>query len=145
MPTRLFWLDIIRGIAALSVVLWHWQHFFYDGTLAHISMVGVDKTHYPLYTVLWPFYEQGSRAVELFFTLSGFIFFWLYSQRIANRKVSFKSYMVLRLSRLYPLHLLTLFLVIIGQVYIHHLRGQYFVYDDYSLRAFLANVTLTHR
>jgi peptidoglycan/LPS O-acetylase OafA/YrhL len=144
-PVRLFWLDIIRGIAALSVVLWHWQHFFYNGTLAHISMGGVDKTQYPLYAILWPFYEHGSLAVELFFTLSGFIFFWLYGQRISNKKVSFKNYMALRLSRLYPLHLLTLFLVIIGQAYIHYLRGWYFVYDDYSLGAFLANITLTHR
>jgi peptidoglycan/LPS O-acetylase OafA/YrhL len=145
MPVRLYWLDIVRGIASLSVVLWHWQHFFYDSTLTNISMAEVDKSHYPLYSVLWPFYEQGSRAVELFFTLSGFIFFWLYGQRIANRQVGFRKYMALRLSRLYPLHLLTLAVVIAGQLYIHSLRGWYFVYDDYSVGAFLANLTLTHR
>jgi uncharacterized membrane protein len=27
---RLHTLDTLRGIAALSVVFWHWQHFFYD-------------------------------------------------------------------------------------------------------------------
>ena len=142
---RLYWLDIIRGIASLSVVLWHWQHFFYDATLSTISMAEIDKSQYPLYSVLWPFYEQGSRAVELFFTLSGFIFFWLYGARITNRQVGFRNYMALRVSRLYPLHLLTLAVVIAGQVYIHYLRGWYFVYDDYSAGAFLANLTLTHR
>ncbi|MDE2367149.1 MAG: hypothetical protein KGM95_09475, partial [Betaproteobacteria bacterium] len=25
---RFYSLDVLRGIAALSVVLWHWQHFF---------------------------------------------------------------------------------------------------------------------
>ena len=33
MPKRFHSLDVVRGIAALSVVLWHWQHFFYDGTI----------------------------------------------------------------------------------------------------------------
>ncbi|MDF7795325.1 hypothetical protein [Pseudomonas syringae] len=26
---RLYTLDVLRGVAALSVVFWHWQHFFY--------------------------------------------------------------------------------------------------------------------
>lgn len=25
---RIYTLDVLRGFAALSVVLWHWQHFF---------------------------------------------------------------------------------------------------------------------
>ena len=28
-PSHLYALDFSRGIAALSVVLWHWQHFPY--------------------------------------------------------------------------------------------------------------------
>ena len=27
LPNRLYNLDVARGIASLSVVLWHWQHF----------------------------------------------------------------------------------------------------------------------
>ncbi len=31
LPARLYSLDVLRGIAALSVVVFHWRHFFYDG------------------------------------------------------------------------------------------------------------------
>ena len=33
-------------------------------------------------------YKHGSLAVELFFCISGFIFFWLYSEKIAQHKMS---------------------------------------------------------
>jgi peptidoglycan/LPS O-acetylase OafA/YrhL len=38
-PTRFYSLDVLRGLAALAVVLYHWQHFFYTGsTLGVITM-----------------------------------------------------------------------------------------------------------
>jgi peptidoglycan/LPS O-acetylase OafA/YrhL len=141
---RFYWLDILRGVAALSVVLWHWQHFFYTESLDVMMYKILDKSHYPLYKLLRPFYGQGWRAVELFFTLSGFIFFWIYSERILENKVKFSNYMVLRVSRLYPLHLLTLSAVVILQLFFHHHSGQYFIYSNFNLLTFFANLTLTY-
>ncbi|MGC3943374.1 MAG: acyltransferase [Chryseolinea sp.] len=45
---------------------------------------------------------------EIFWLLSGFIFYTVYFDDIQNRKIGFGEYLMLRLSRLYPLHLLTL-------------------------------------
>lgn len=137
-----FWLDILRGAAALSVVLWHWQHFFFDGSWLQQPHT-IDRTGYPLYTFLRPFYGQGWRAVELFFTLSGFIFFWLYSERIVQRSITFREYLLFRISRLYPLHLVTLAVVIVGQFLFFRSNKTFFIYDDYSPISFITNLTLT--
>jgi peptidoglycan/LPS O-acetylase OafA/YrhL len=142
--TRLHWLDILRGVASLSIVLWHWQHFFMHGYFEDAfknNEVAIRNT-YPLYRFLRPFYGQGWRAVQLFFTLSGFIFFWLYSEKIASRKINFKKYLFFRITRLYPLHWLTLFVVIFVQLWLHHLEGAYFVYKNHGFGAFISNFML---
>jgi peptidoglycan/LPS O-acetylase OafA/YrhL len=55
--------------------------------------------------------------VDLFFILSGFIFFNIYGERISNCKLSFKEFAVLRFSRLYPLHWLALIIIFIIQIF----------------------------
>ncbi|SEL24993.1 acyltransferase family protein [Parapedobacter koreensis] len=142
-PIRFYWLDILRGLAALSIVLWHWQHFFFDNQIKSEFGQNIDKTLFPFYNLLRPFYGQGWRAVEFFFTLSGFIFFWLYSKKISQREISFLSYMKLRISRLYPLHLLTLVGVILLQMLYFNNHGFYFVYHDYRTLTFIGYLTLT--
>ncbi len=79
-------------------------------------------------------------AVEFFFSLSGFIFFWLYSERIRNREISAWNFSVLRFSRLYPLHLLTLLVVLAGQQIIQRQTGSYFVYPKNDLYHFVLNL-----
>jgi peptidoglycan/LPS O-acetylase OafA/YrhL len=126
-------LDVLRGMAALAVVFWHWQHFSYFGT----NLVNFDKEHQPLYFLFKPFYDQGYRAVDLFFCLSGFIFFWLYGEKISSRKTSLKEFVVLRFSRLYPLHFATLLLVAVIQQITFALHGSYWVYPDNDLPHFV--------
>jgi peptidoglycan/LPS O-acetylase OafA/YrhL len=125
MPTRFHSLDVLRGIAALSVVFWHWQHFFLP---LNREGVAFDPTAQPFYDLLFLFYRQGFVAVQLFFCLSGFIFFWLYATRIAARTITPGAFAVLRLSRLYPLHLATLLAVLAGQWAHERLTGTPFVY-----------------
>ncbi|HYX63347.1 MAG TPA: acyltransferase [Burkholderiales bacterium] len=98
-------MDASRGLAALFVVVWHWQHF-YD-----FSAPDFDRSHQPLYSVLLPAYSQGPFAVDLFFCLSGFVFFWLYSEKIVLGRVPARDFFLLRFSRLYPLYVLTLLFV----------------------------------
>lgn len=129
-PKHFYALDAIRGIAAMIVVLYHWQFFYY----ANDTWVqdGFDKTALPFYSSLSAVYTDGMVAVDLFFLLSGFIFFWLYADRIASKKINFGKFMVFRISRLYPIHLVTLVLVAILQWIMLRTTGHYFIaqYND---------------
>jgi peptidoglycan/LPS O-acetylase OafA/YrhL len=79
--------------------------------------------------------------VQLFFCLSGFIFFWLYADPVARGGISFGRFAVLRLSRLYPLHLATLLFVAAAQPLYRELAGHYFVYPANDAYHFLLNLT----
>jgi len=115
---RLYSLDFIRGLAALSIVIWHWQHFYYIG-----SDNGFDVTAQPAYWLFFPIYLDGWMAVELFFCISGFVFFWLYSDALISRSMGARTFFALRFSRLYPLYFLTLVIVVVGQtIYIHYVN-----------------------
>ncbi len=106
-PERLFGLDAMRGFAALSVVVFHWQFWGVD----------VNRTApaggFPLPRAIGEaflafFYQCGMSAVGLFFTLSGFVFYWLYRNAIEARRVGGRWFFVDRFSRLYPLYFVTL-------------------------------------
>ncbi|WP_372897221.1 acyltransferase family protein [Stieleria sp.] len=133
-PKRLYNLDVSRGLAALSVVVWHWQHFFFSRERLADTF---QRDSQPLYSILSPFYEHGGHfAVSFFFILSGFVFFWLYHDKIATNRCSFYQFWVYRFARLYPLHFATLLLTILLQGYFHFLNGHFFVYgfnDGYHL------------
>ncbi|MBI3802172.1 MAG: acyltransferase [Nitrospirae bacterium] len=135
-PQRFFSLDAVRGLAALSVIFWHWQHFFYHG----IEAAEYDRTAQPFYPLFFVFYNKGWIAVDFFFSLSGFIFFWLYSERVAARDISGRNFALLRFSRLYPLHLLALGVVLVGQSVIYHRTGQFFVYPFNDVYHFILNL-----
>ena len=135
-PKYLHSLDVARGIAAFAVVLWHWQHFFYDGDAVSPAFV---RGRQPLYSALRAFYDRGDQAVSLFFTLSGFIFFWLYADRISSGAVHLREFFVLRISRLWPLHLATLIFVAGGQLLYWRMTGGAFVYPTNDVPHFVLN------
>ena len=114
LPKHLYSLDVLRGIAALAVVFWHWKHFLIYGAgldLEFINFPELDYDRQPLFPLFEPFYSQGIRAVDLFFCISGFVFYWLYSNRVRENEVDLRQFSVLRFSRLYPLHFVTLITV----------------------------------
>ena len=68
-------LDSLRGIAALGILVYHYQHFFQMGA-------GPFAMPYEEYI---PFlYKFGWIMVDLFFCLSGYIFFSYYQLIISN-------------------------------------------------------------
>ncbi len=95
---RLAPLDAMRGMAALAVIVYHVRHF------------GGDLHTYPLAsaTVPWFLYLRGWMFVDFFFVLSGVVLTYRYLEPISNSELDAREFFVLRLSRLYPLHLLTL-------------------------------------
>lgn len=135
-PHRFYSLDLIRGLAALSVVFWHWQHFFYSGS----TFVPYDMEAQPFYSTFFFVYHTGWLAVDFFFALSGFIFFWLYAEKIAAGSVGAWKFFALRFSRLYPLHLITLVLVALLQYRFFSTHGDYFVVPFNDVYHFVLNL-----
>jgi peptidoglycan/LPS O-acetylase OafA/YrhL len=138
-PERLHLLDALRGIAALSVVCFHWQNFLVMGDVEVAGYGGRDQ---PLHDVFLLFYERGFLAVDLFFSLSGFIFFCFYATKITGGHVSGLQFFVLRFSRLYPLHLLTLLLAAAGQALFLAAHGRYMAFWHNDFFHFALNLPL---
>lgn len=122
---RLYSLDALRGVAALCVVVWHWPHFF---ALTAGWPQNWNPPTEPFYAVLKPLYDAGWAAVDIFFVLSGFVFFWLYSRAIAERRLAVVQFAWWRLARLYPLYAGTLAVVIVLQLLFWHQTGRLFVF-----------------
>jgi len=136
-----FWLlDNLRGLASLSVVIWHYQHFYFSrpGSLP----ASFDLSVQPLYSFLWPFYTFGFNAVQLFFILSGFVFFFVYYDAVCDRAVTGFQFFILRFSRLYPLHFATLIFVALGQWVSIRSTGHFTVYVYNDLYYFVPNCLL---
>lgn len=82
-------LDIVRGIAALLIILFHWTYRFNEHPLITIEGIAVK---FPI-VVSW-----GYGAIVTFFMLSGF----LVGRYITNDNTTGYSYLTGRLVRLYP-------------------------------------------
>ena len=105
---RLESLDVLRGLAALAIVVNHWKWFYFWPAGAKDSNFDFKEFILPFGRITWLFVNYGGLAVDIFFCLSGFIFFYLYRAAIETGRVSAREFAVLRFSRLYPLHLATL-------------------------------------
>ena len=93
-------LDGLRGIAAVCVA------FFYH--LQNFGFVPPLQVWFLHARVLQWLQLYGSLGAHLFYSLSGFIFGTLYAAAISNGDVKPKEFFVFRLSRLYPLHIITM-------------------------------------
>jgi peptidoglycan/LPS O-acetylase OafA/YrhL len=139
---RLYSLDAIRGLAALTIVIWHWQHFF---ALSGEWQEGWVREWQPFYSLLKPFYLEAWAAVDLFFALSGFVFFWLYREAIREKKVGAGRFALLRVSRLWPLHALMLVAIALVQMGFHARTGSYFIFPAGAWDRFVANLFLAQQ
>jgi peptidoglycan/LPS O-acetylase OafA/YrhL len=123
--------DLLRGLAALLVLLWHYQHFhFVSGDQPGDTTSSMLPYHddFP-----WLF-SNGSLAVYFFWALSGFVFFASYQ---ARPQISLREYFVGRLSRLYPLHFITLIAVAFIQLVSFRLLHKYEIYANNDLKHFI--------
>lgn len=112
----------------------------------------------PFFEGLFFFYKQGALAVDLFFCLSGFVFYWLYAKAISSsylrvdlsdprataKPITLKEFAILRFSRLYPLHFVTLLAVVFIQaIFPNLLPGSTFYVNNetyhFWLNLFLIN------
>ena len=131
-------LELLRFALSLIVIIYHYQHFFYP----FVPIAKSDVYHFdqPFYQVLGFFYNYGYYAVQVFWLISGIIFFKIYQQKINDNKVDFKSFAVNRFSRLYPLHFLMLMSVVALQFLFQSRYGNFFVYNNNGLKEFFQNL-----
>jgi peptidoglycan/LPS O-acetylase OafA/YrhL len=91
-------LTSLRGLAALWVVLFHYTALYFPrlDMTGHSSLIG-----------------KGYLAVDLFFMLSGFVMTHVYYRAFcASVKENYRSFLVARVARLYPLHVVVLLLFV---------------------------------
>lgn len=97
-------IDALRGLAACLVAFVF--HAFY---ILQVNRTG-PLDGIPVFSWL---HEHGWTLVDLFFVISGFVFSHVYlSEGNLKSGVTFRSFMIARIARLYPLHLLTFVLII---------------------------------
>lgn len=123
---RLLELDSMRGIAAIGIVFWHYSGHFHAQ---------------PLSWLFAPFYSAGILLVDFFFVLSGFVLARAYFQE--DRRCKLSENIVRRVARIYPLHVITLILVCVGQLVLERvLHNPAFVYAHNDLFHFILNLGL---
>lgn len=83
---------ILRGFAALAVVLFHFR--------PHVQ----GNFDIP---ILGPMIAHGDLGVDLFFVLSGLVMYSVYGVARRSDGFSYRSFMIRRLARVYPVHLVT--------------------------------------
>jgi peptidoglycan/LPS O-acetylase OafA/YrhL len=135
---KLLGIEALRFVAAFAILIWHYQHFAY---LAD-RPVDLVTSHLPLYGALRLFYDAGEYGVWIFWCASGFIFFWKYRDTVFDRSIGGWTFFVFRLSRLYPLHFVTLLVVAILQALYFRSHGYYFVYQNNDVRDFFLQIFL---
>jgi peptidoglycan/LPS O-acetylase OafA/YrhL len=101
-------IDLLRGISAFVILVWHYNHFNLGGGSISIPASAID--HVGLLRFKW-WLLYGPWAIMMFWTISGFVFMNVY----AGRRTGARTFFVNRFARLYPLHFATLLIVAVIQ------------------------------
>ena len=91
-------LTSLRGIAAMGVVFYHFRPL-YDRSFSIEPHTLIISRGY-----LW---------VDFFFLLSGFVLCHVYAEDFIRRRVRYREFLGKRIARIYPLHLVTLLVLLI--------------------------------
>ena len=125
--------NFLRGICALAILIFHYQHFFHKGTTAS----DFDRARQPFYFLFSTVYNSGHFAVQIFWCISGLIMTHSY---INKKSTSARDYTLSRFARLYPLHFFTLLVVTALQQISFHRLNTFQIYPLNDLYHFLLNL-----
>ena len=121
-------LDGLKGIGAFIVAfIWHYQHF------------GPQEGS-PFDTLFKISYMYGWSMVDLFFMLSGVGMMIGYGKRVHDKEISFKDFILRRLSKLYPLFIVSTIIVFVLEFIYRHKVGATFVYPNYDIYHVIQNM-----
>jgi peptidoglycan/LPS O-acetylase OafA/YrhL len=126
-------IDYLRWLCALSILIWHYQSFYYFNNSQLVTEFRTEAQ--PFFTLLRPFYVSGFNAVPIFWIISGVVI-----GRAYTGKKSVREFLLNRFSRLYPLHLLTLVAILFLQLISKLQFGYYLVYLKNDLKTFILNL-----
>lgn len=130
-PQHIRSLTSLRGIAALAIVVLHFSYYTLPRSGEVLSS----------YTSL---FKNGYLWVDFFFILSGFVMTHVYLSRFKSG-VSFakyRSYLLARFIRIYPLHLFTLLLLVGLELAKVYLLNSVAFTGKFNLTALFANIVL---
>jgi peptidoglycan/LPS O-acetylase OafA/YrhL len=137
-PDRMAYLDSLRGLAALGVaIFYHYQHFS-----AKFQPGGLPEDSAPLRNIplIMLGYDYGEYCVDFFFVLSGIVFSYVYWDKLAQKTIGWREYIVARFARLYPIQVLTL-MVLAPLVWLfHYYAGRFPIYNGNTLLSFIVNL-----
>lgn len=131
-PPRVAPLDSLRGLAALAVAVFsHYQHF------------GGDHARYPFAATAWGAWLYGNSwfLVDFFFLLSGMVLTLRYLRPLSEGAVGAREFFLLRLTRLYPLHAITLGVCAIVEWRLLAHKQPPLIYGNADLYHFFLNAT----
>lgn len=134
-PDHYFAVDVLRGFAAIAVLFYHYQHFYYAPGVFEVEVREL-AGQMPMYGLFFPLYLYGGSAVQVFWLISGFVFASVY----ASRHTPGSEFFIKRFARLYPLHFLTLIVVAALQVIALSSLGTYLIYEHNDGYHFVLNI-----
>ena len=124
---KYYGIELLRFLSSLTIMIYHWGTSF-----GHLNL----NSSYPYTSSLKIIYNHGSYAVAIFFVISGLVFSNIY---LNQEKSTLSNFFIKRLARLYPLHILTLFLIIVIQFIFFKILGSYQLYTFNDFYHFLLN------
>jgi peptidoglycan/LPS O-acetylase OafA/YrhL len=134
---KLYLIELLRFISSISVLIYHYKIFFFQFN-GYIELnVNNQLNQLPLNSIINLFYRYGDYGVQMFWCISGFIISYVYLNR---KKVTGMEFFLNRFSRLYPLHFITLILVLFIQLASKNLTGDYQLFDFNDLYHFILNL-----
>ncbi len=128
---RYFSIEALRFLTSLSVLMYHYRHFFSPLNLLSNNEYESVKNNLPFFKYLDWLYTYGFFGVHIFYTISGFVFAHVYLY--SRKNSSLKEFAVNRIARLYPLHFATLIFVSFFQILflVNHGNFQFNLINDF--------------
>jgi len=135
---KFYFIELLRFFTALSVIIYHYRHFFKPHSSFSTIDYVVGKSAQPFYSILEIFYNYGDYGVPMFWSISGFVFAFVYLEK--KESTSGKRFFINRFSRLYPLHFATLIIVTLLQTISYNFLGSFQIYELNDLYHFFLNL-----
>jgi peptidoglycan/LPS O-acetylase OafA/YrhL len=106
---RIASLDGLRGIAAVGVMIFHFNYFFLPQAALAAAL-----------PFMRPIFDHLYLGVDLFFLMSGFVMAHVYGQKLAsNWRAHWRDFAIMRFARIYPLFALTTLVMVVTHALTH--------------------------
>ena len=135
---RYFGIEILRFFTSLSVLLYHYRHFYSPFNSFSEIDNKVVFNEFPFSDLLNVFYLHGIYGVHVFYAISGFVFSYVYLN--SKNLVKGKEFFLNRFARLYPLHFITLITIALLQYFSLFKFGSFQIVEINDLYHFILQI-----